>query len=267
MDVVDDAVVGRVDVDPAPGLVRPALAAPERNPGVRGVGADQARPAGRRRGQDVAADVPGGEADRAQAADHQVGEVLADAALVLQHFAQRRGDARCGAVELEVLVDALREVGRGLEDAAPGGEALHRIVGEVLGALDVRRLEGELRHFGNGRAVDRVQPGAHRLPGGLRPGQRGARTGLDGDLRLGAHQEVPVRRGDDEVHDAIAEVILALRELGRKRVDLDAVQLATLPGEHAWREVQQLLRQRDRARVAVLGLVKDVQAHGAVDRG
>jgi hypothetical protein len=37
--VVDQAVVGRVEIDPAR-----CLAAPSRDPGMRGVGADQARP-------------------------------------------------------------------------------------------------------------------------------------------------------------------------------------------------------------------------------
>src|SRR2546425_11136546 len=47
--VVHQAVVGRIDVDPADGR------APYRDPRVRGVGADQARSAGRRHGKEIAA--------------------------------------------------------------------------------------------------------------------------------------------------------------------------------------------------------------------
>ena len=91
-----DAVVGRVDVDPAvPGHV-------EREPGVRGVGADQARLVGRRRRFEVAADVARRQAERAQAGDLQVGEVLADAAPLPEDVGDRRRDRGRARLEREV---------------------------------------------------------------------------------------------------------------------------------------------------------------------
>src|SRR5213075_228897 len=114
-----------------------ALAAVNRRPGMRGVGADEAGPPRRGRGEDIAAHVARGEPDGAQAADHQVREVLAHAALLLEDLPERRRDAGRGAVELEVAVDAPREVAGRLEERAARREALHRVVGELERALDV----------------------------------------------------------------------------------------------------------------------------------
>ena len=70
---VGEVVVGRVEVDP------PAARHHHRRPRVRGVRALQAGLPRRRGGLEVAADVARGQPDRAQAAQRQVGEVLADA--------------------------------------------------------------------------------------------------------------------------------------------------------------------------------------------
>ena len=68
-----DEAVGRVEVDPAPaGDVQP-------HPGVGGVGPHQPGQAGRRGGLQVAADVAGAQAQRAQRPGQDVGEVLAHA--------------------------------------------------------------------------------------------------------------------------------------------------------------------------------------------
>lgn len=66
--------VGGIEVDPA-GFRRP-----HREPSVRRVGALQFLHAGWRIGEQIAADVPGWQAESTQARDRQMREVLADAA-------------------------------------------------------------------------------------------------------------------------------------------------------------------------------------------
>ena len=57
---------------------------------MRGVSPDQPWLARRRPGQQVAADVTGRKAQRAQATDHQMGKVLTNTAFLFQHFKDRR---------------------------------------------------------------------------------------------------------------------------------------------------------------------------------
>ncbi|KAI3483332.1 hypothetical protein L1887_53787 [Cichorium endivia] len=79
-------VVGGIEVDPTVARTE------HRNPGMRGIGADQPGLPGRRPGQQVTADITCRQAAGTQAGKHQVGEVLADPTTPLQHLQQRRGD-------------------------------------------------------------------------------------------------------------------------------------------------------------------------------
>jgi len=102
---------------------------------------------------------------------------------------------------------------------------------------------------------------AHRLPRPLRPGERRLLARRDVERRLGAHQQRFVRRGDQELGGRVAEIVVALGALAGRGLDLEAVLAARLPGQGARREVQQLLRERDRRRVGVVRFVDHVQAH------
>ncbi len=89
---------------------------------MRGIGADQPWLARRRIGQQVAADVTGGESQRPQARDLDVREVLADAAISFQHARQRgRDDGRC-RVENEAPVDAVHQIDRAFQERPSGGK-------------------------------------------------------------------------------------------------------------------------------------------------
>src|SRR5689334_12404410 len=79
-----EKVVGRIDVNPADARTK------KRNPRVRGIRAEELLLAGRRLRFKIAADIARGQAERAEAGDLQMREVLADAPTLLQHFAKRR---------------------------------------------------------------------------------------------------------------------------------------------------------------------------------
>jgi hypothetical protein len=68
------AVVGGIEIAPA------EFRAPGGAPGVGGVGADQAGRAGQGLGLEISADISSRQPERPEADDHQVGEILADAA-------------------------------------------------------------------------------------------------------------------------------------------------------------------------------------------
>ena len=97
------AAVGRVEIHPAEGWAK------HRDPGVGRIGADQPWLAGRWLGQQVAADVTRRQTARAQAGEHQVGEVLAHATAALQHFHQRRGDLGGFSIEGELAENLLHQ--------------------------------------------------------------------------------------------------------------------------------------------------------------
>src|SRR5210317_1153823 len=82
---VGNLVVGGVEVYPA------ELRAPRREPGVGFVGAHGLVFSRRRMGEQVAADVAGGQTKTAQAGDLQMGEILADAVSGLQNLHHWRG--------------------------------------------------------------------------------------------------------------------------------------------------------------------------------
>lgn len=80
----DQDVVGRIKPEPAD-----LVAAPHRHPGVGGVGALQPRLARRRVGPQIAADVTGLAVEPAQAGDHHMREILADAVALIEHLRER----------------------------------------------------------------------------------------------------------------------------------------------------------------------------------
>ena len=140
----------------------------------------------------VAADVARREAARAQAGDHQVREVLADAASAAQHLGGRRRDAgRAGRIGDVVVQPSHQRVGA-FEQRALRRERLGRVVEELLLDAHVRRLvpvAARLEALARGPAPVEGEAGATALPG-VRVGgaQRGARMHVD--LHLADHRQL-----------------------------------------------------------------------------
>ena len=134
MVILDHHGVGRVYADPAH-----FLTAPDRDPGVGRIGALQPFLAWRRDRAQIAADIGGGQAKTANAADHHMGEVLTDPATLGKGERWGGGDiGRLGVID-EIIVDATRELERRVENRPIGQKALSRIIRD-LGAE--RRARG-----------------------------------------------------------------------------------------------------------------------------
>ena len=99
--------------------IQPMLgAAPHRNPGVGGVGALQARLARRRDGAQIAADIGRRQPEPAQARNHHMGKILADAVALLEHLLERRRDHGGLRVVFEIVADAVHQVDGAGKNAA-----------------------------------------------------------------------------------------------------------------------------------------------------
>ena len=138
-----EAVVGGVEV--APARVGGQVGQQYRDPGVGCVATYQARLAGRWTGQQVTADITRRQADRAQAGDHDVGEVLAHPFALRQRFERRCCDLGAFALVGEVVMDAVHQIQRGREQAGTRRETGAGIGREFGLAGRVRRSKDEFR--------------------------------------------------------------------------------------------------------------------------
>src|SRR5581483_1267348 len=123
-----EQVVRRVDVDPA------GRAAPGCQPGVRGVRPDPASLTRCRASPQVATDVAGAQAERAETGDLNVSEVLADAAAIPERLLQGCVDSGRTRIVDEVGVDAGRQVEDAREDRPAGWERQPGVVRQFPGA-------------------------------------------------------------------------------------------------------------------------------------
>ena len=120
-------VVGRIEINPANAGTK------NREPRVRGIGADETRLAcGRPRAQ-VAAHVTRGQAERTQAGDAEVREILADAAPFFPDFVQGRGDGGRFGIVGEILEDAAGQVAHGGEERSSFAKTFTRVIGKIEG--------------------------------------------------------------------------------------------------------------------------------------
>ena len=94
------------------------------------VGALQARFARRRNGAQIAADIGRRQSEAAQARDHHMGEILADAVTFFEHFVERRRDHGGLRVVFEFGPDPVHQIDRAGQNPARGREALRRILGD-----------------------------------------------------------------------------------------------------------------------------------------
>ena len=138
--VGDDEVVGRVKIDKA-GLAT----APERHPGMGCVGAFQARLSFRRQRADVTADIGCGQAESTQAGNHDVGEILTDAAALLEGLRERGSHVRRLGIVAEITADAAHEFGRRVQHRASRGEAFPRVIDRRLEQRDEAARVEEVR--------------------------------------------------------------------------------------------------------------------------
>ena len=218
-------VVRRVEVEPPD-----RGSGPHGAPRVRRVDADELRAARRRQRLDVAAHVPGGQADGAQRGDGDVGEVLAHAVTTGEHVGERRRQVGGLRVEAELAIDRVAERARGIDDAAPGCE--HGL-GERAQPFEPRRLRGvcEIGVDGDEHVVERADGlGDDGLPRHVDGGGRGHRH-VDLDRRDDRQRRVRVV--DGEVHDAVAERIDRLLPLVGRRADVEFRREQVLAGHLA----------------------------------
>ncbi len=242
---IGQTIVGRVEIDPA------EFRQKYRDPGMRSVRTAQLLLARRRLGQQIARDIAGRQPHRAGAGDEQMGEVLADAALLRQHLRQRRRHRGGRRIIGEFVADALVEV----EQAAHQRTALHetdRGIGPQIGRHgDEGTVETEIRHLHQGLAGEIGQRIARPGPGIPEIGVgKFARAHLDlaGDL----HREDSMRIAQTEKSGRIAVIIdPALIDLGRLRRDAQLGPQAGLVRRLARRQMRLMMGQQHRIAVAV----------------
>src|SRR5208282_4860408 len=113
-------------------------------PSMRGVGACEPFLSWRRNGPDIAADVERREPEAAQRRDHDIGEVLAHPAALVEGGRRRRADLRGVRVVDEIRADAARQLQRRRMDGPSVGEALARVSrGLVEKRYASRRIKGD----------------------------------------------------------------------------------------------------------------------------
>jgi hypothetical protein len=202
---------------------------------MRGVDAEQPRPPRRRIGAQVARDVARRQALTAQAGEHDVGEILADAAALLEHLVDLGRDRGRPGLELEVGMDPAAQVDDRLEPVAARGEARRGISArrfrpghERARFAQPHRGEVVLGRF----AANRV---ANRLPGD-RLGLREVGPLADLDLREHAHAQQRMRAVDREMGGRRCRRRLAPpAPLVGGRLDPQLVRHHVLPGQLARR--------------------------------
>lgn len=254
--VAGEDVVGGVGVDPAE-----LFAAEDGDPRVGGIGADEAFLAWRGSGFEVTADVAGGEAEGAQAGDHDLGEVLADAAALFEDFGDGGGDVGGFGIEEKVLIDAAVEVGDAVEDGASGGEGGAGVVSEGGSGGDEGGGVGE---FGGGvnALFERGGAGvAQAFPGGGSKGVDGIGI-VDFDEAAGDDLQLGVGAGDFEIEGGVAEVVHARGTFDGFGPDVDFMPWALLAGEGSGGQTCQVVADGYRALVGVGGAMDDAVAHG-----
>ena len=209
-------VVGRIEPAPAD-----LLAAPHQHPCMHGVGAFELVFLGVE-GPEIAADIGRGQSEPAHSGNHDVGEVLADAATQRErHRRCRRCGGRADLVD-EVGLDPPHEIDGGVEHGPSRRKALGGIGADF-------RIERNLpaRETGNApasSATDRVEANAaSRISshGGVRPACGGASllTATRAATRTLKHV---VRLIELDPGHPVAEEIVAFAPLDRGGLDVEA---------------------------------------------
>ena len=225
---------------------------------MRGVTALELDRAGRRLGEQVAADVARRKPHAAQAGDQDVGEVLAHALALRQRFECRRIDLGALALVAEVAVNAVHQVDGGCQQTVAGAKA-----GPGVGAeFSVARHH----RGGKDKFVGRLKTGmglvtkvlSHRVPAELAARQK---------HRLGEHlancqyPQLGMRDLQREETAAVAKHVPGGVEMGGFRADLKTVAQQGLGGTVQRCQIRHVLRRFHRRSVFVHRLVGNLQLH------
>src|ERR1043166_3336336 len=173
-------IVRRIEINPA------GFGTKDREPRVGSVGAKQSFLIFRGMSPQVAADVTRRQAERAQARDGEMREILADATAFFPDLLERRGNRGGRGVVDEILEDAPGQVAPAIEQRRFGGKTLARVIGQIEGGAHLRRVEDELIRLDDGRRNRVAKQGGDRFPrrdawwlAGLDGSQRHAAAGDD----------------------------------------------------------------------------------------
>ena len=260
MIVADEQIVGGVELKPAEGR-----AAPQRDPGVRGVRAFEPLLTGSRQRAQIAADVVGRQAESAQSGDHDMGEILANAAAARENLGERRRDLGRLRIIGEIGVDAPHQIEGRFENRPPLRKTFARIGGD---RLQQRRQPPREQKMRRRLGVERFRCGgvrAHGLPGrGQRGGGRGSPPHRDARFKRDAQPRM--RRVDPRLDEAIAEKVEPLSPPRRFGRQLDGASQHALTAVTARAQSQRAARRGNRRGVAVSRHVADVVDHPSWDR-
>ncbi len=141
------SIVGRVQIDPA------ERGAVDGHPGVRRRPTDERCFALRflarfvPEGAYIAAHIASGQSPGAQTSDHQVSEVLTDAAFAAQHFRNRRRDTRLARRVLETAIHLGHQLLGARQDGPTCEEAIFRVLRKHLLDAHIRGLMPEAAGF------------------------------------------------------------------------------------------------------------------------
>jgi hypothetical protein len=248
-------IIGRVQVHPAQ-----FLAAPDGEPGMRGIGPDQFLLTGGRQRFQVAADIASGQPHAAQAGDHHLSVILAHAALFFPRYGDRSGGIGGGGIEGEVAKNAMIQIKRGIEDRSSGREAFARILTHFWEWSDERGIADKLGSCGGGGPVGGQAKIAHRFP--CRRGERiGRGVFIDVNQAVRDDFQFIVRAFDFEVGNGIAIGIVPFMAMQRFRANGDFVPRAFLIRQPPRSQFGMVMADTDGAIVAAESSVMDTIAH------
>jgi len=252
--------IGRVEPDPA-GFG----SAPHQNPRMHGVGALQSRGVGPGHCAQIAADIDGRQPDAAQSGNHDVGEILADAAAQRKRHRRRGGDGRGADLVDDIGFETVHHLDGGVEHRPADGKALPRIVAN----LRIKR-----HHAARKQEMCRRQrsdvAGCKRLVADRFPGRRRQRVKLDrrvdGDARCQFDCDLLVRLFDFDPGQAVAEKIQALAPVPRFWHDLQGRDMHSLTGARDRPQAQDVARMRKRRGVGAGRRLPDVLDHAGASQ-
>lgn len=253
--VIRQLIVGRVEIHPAD------IGQEYREPSMRSVGADQFFLARRGQGFDVAADVACRQTVRADAADGEVGEVLADAAPVFEHVLQRRGQRGEFRVEDEVAMNSLHEVVYRFHQRAPRREGGVCISGQLRVGRDERRIQRVLAGIQDFRPAVLPQDFPDRFPGRALGKIELPRLAENLHFADSGDAKFAMRFRDREIGDLVAEKVLpdAVIRLGGR--DLESCRDQVLLLAETRQQPRLVIGLADGFGIFVFGFVGNAVAH------
>ena len=255
MALAGEAGIGRVVFHPS--RFPPA---PGAHPGMHRIRPLEARFAGRRIGAQEAADIARRDAERAQAGDHGVGEVLADAPPAPEGLQRRRVHFSRLRVERHVPMQRQPDRFHRLRRARARRQDRARIVREFRFRRQARRGGEEMVRRIRGERADRGH--VLRQPG------RGRRVGQRAPPRLPAHaggqriDDLLMRTGEGQVRRHVPEEVPPVAALGGRRRGIDGGRHDLLPvGEGRRQQAERLAAGRRRGVVMLADRQRDIVEH------